>query len=310
MRKWTMRLLGTAGLVAAMQTGAFAGPPAARVAADVNETTTFRAATPYNATVMSRTTPNPALNHPNFALDCENANQNFDKYVHGDCWGGRCGGKHGCGRSTGCDSGCGNSCGAIFNRHSFGRGNGCCESQSCGRDRGCAHEGCGRQSCSSCDSGCGSPCRAIFQRPDFNFGRSKCCSQPSCNSCDTGCNSGCTNGGCSHAAPAAAPAVPPAAPPAPMPPAKPVGVKPIGAAPTDSDIQPVGFWLRLEKDPAPVPACESCPQHGPAPKRRLPTPASLNCTGCSTWNSEYVFFFGSCRQFFGEPTHDWFHKGQ
>jgi hypothetical protein len=42
---------------------------------------------------------------------------------------------------------------------------------------------------------------------------------------------------------------------------------------------------------------------------------TLNSPGCGSCHSEYIFFFGSCRQFFGEPCqppapHPWLHPFQ
>jgi hypothetical protein len=55
--------------------------PAAPVAAPVVTADVFRAATPYNATVVRRIVPNPANNRPDFTLPCDNCHQNFDPFV-------------------------------------------------------------------------------------------------------------------------------------------------------------------------------------------------------------------------------------
>ncbi|MFL5329500.1 MAG: hypothetical protein ACJ8C4_11350 [Gemmataceae bacterium] len=127
-------------------------------------------------------------------------------------------------------------------------------------------------------------CGGIFRRNNFG-----------CGGCDSGCG-GCHSGcGCTGNAPAAPPPPPTRAP---------VQMKQVQA------LEPVGYWFHKEKDPAPVPACEACPVHGPAPAHHLPTGANLGCTNCSSWESEAVFVFGSCKQFFGQPTHDWLHRGR
>jgi hypothetical protein len=92
-------------------------PQAVKVVAVAPEADAYRAATPYNATVIGRTAPNPLNNRPNFTLPCDLPNQNLDSFIltkpeclkklfgglGGDCggcgsWGGKLGkGTHGCG---------------------------------------------------------------------------------------------------------------------------------------------------------------------------------------------------------------------
>lgn len=210
----------------------------------------YRAATPYNATTMTRVAPNPANNLHNFSLGCDIPNLNPAGYVPPPCdcplFGG-CGSIFGgCGPSCGCDTGCGGS--LLGGRFAIG-------------------DGCGlrRWSRFAVGGGC----------------------------CDTGCNSGC--------APAPAPASPPAPAPAAMPKAE---TKPA------SYIEPVGFWdfkdrkaAREEQQPNNY-NCLNCPQDVRR-KHTIPSPSLLGCQSCSTFESEGVFLFGSCRQFFGEPTHNW-----
>jgi hypothetical protein len=76
-----------------------------------------------------------------------------------------------------------------------------------------------------------------------------------------------------------------------------------------SFIEPIGFWTWEKKDKSnlPVNSCDSCPPNGPKPKHTSKSPTTLGCASCSTWESEQVFLFGTCRQFFGEPTHAWLH---
>lgn len=196
----------------------------------------YRAASPYNATVVGRPAPNPSYNMVSFTLPCDIPNMNTATYVwpeHDRRFG--CGGALG----GGCNSGCGNQCSALFSRPSFG---------------------CGHANWQRWSGSCGSTC--------------------STSSC----------GGCAATSPcgtATAPAVVPATPPQTMP-----------------DVKPVGFWKRAE---SPVDQCQNCPPNGPKPKHTAQHPGSLGCASCSTVVSESVFLFGSCRQFFGEPTHNWLH---
>jgi hypothetical protein len=81
-----------------------------------------------------------------------------------------------------------------------------------------------------------------------------------------------------------------------------------------SYIEPVAFWNIFENHKAKKEraeerenGCLNCPPHGPTPKHTLPRASTLGCTGCGTFESEAVFLFGSCRQFFGEPTWKWMH---
>jgi hypothetical protein len=170
----------------------------------------------------------------------------------------------------------------------WGRGWGCGWGGGCHDCGGCgslfnkfAGWGCG--GCNSCDSGCGSP----FDR-FRGFGCGKSCG------CAPACNSGgaCGNGSCGASALPA---------PVPAPAAKPA-VKPPGG------VEPVGFWDRPKRtgnDRAND--CQRCPPNGPPPKHTSPRATTLGCSSCSTLASEYVFLFGSCKQFFGEPTHGWLH---
>lgn len=220
----------------------------------------YRAATPYNATIVHRPVPNPSLNMPNYTLSCDVPNQNLQPYVAPPCefgcgWN-RCGwGLGGCGWGLG---GCGNhgsnACGA------------------CGSTTNCT-------TCeNSCDNSCGSRGYAGWLR--FGCGNNGC-----------GCSTGCT--GNAAPAPTTLPAVPAAAP---------ANIKPV------TNIEKVGFWsCKKPQSQSPANDCLACPPHGPKPKHTLPNVSSLGCTGCGTFESEAVFIFGSCRQFFGEPTHRWLH---
>jgi hypothetical protein len=131
-----------------------------------------------------------------------------------------------------------------------------------------------------CDSGCGNSCGATFSRHSFG-------------GCSTGCG-GCSSGcsGCPGSTPTPAPVV------APIPAAKPVNY-----------IEPISFWSK-DKPTKPRDACDSCPPNGPPYKHHMPSAGSLDCTNCTTLESETVFIFGSCRQFFGQPTYHWMHGGR
>jgi len=105
----------------------------------------------------------------------------------------------------------------------------------------------------------------------------------------------------------------------------PVAPVPVPAAPKElpkaegkpvsyEEIEPVAFWdfadawkQKKARADERVNGCENCPPHGPLPKHLYPRASTLGCTGCSTGCSEGVFIFGSCRQFFGEPTYHWLH---
>ncbi len=280
MRRWVLRLVWAMALGTAMPTGAQAqnernktdvikNPPRqVTVAADPCP---YRAATSYNAIVVNRPIPNPSLNMPNYVLCCEISNMNPDTYVAPPCeWGGRCG----CGSNGGC--------GAILGRHDFGCGNSCNKGCSNTCDRGCSNWqrpscGCSNQCGFNSTRNCGNSCDRGYRF----WERSSCgCSnQSGCNSgCNTGCggNSGCKTGcgGCA------------------------VNVKPV------SYVEQIGYWTRNKKV-SPIDDCMSCPAGGPKPKHTLPTASGLGCTGCSSFHSEGTFIFGSCHQFFGEPTHKW-----
>jgi hypothetical protein len=269
-----------------------------------------RAATPYNAIVVNRPIPNSSLNMPNFVLCCSVPNQNLDPYVAPPCnlfnrCGGGCGGgcDNGCGAilgggfnrgcgcgNTGCNSGCGtnscgNGCGNIFGSVNFNRGCGCGCGSSCGTTA--CNSGCGATT--SCNTGCGNSCDRGYR----SWQRFSCGAPSNCG-CTTGCNTGC--GGCNSATPAIIPAAP-AAPPATM--------KPVSGIEQDGDIEQVGCFLRFNKPNTPTNDCQQCPQNGGPQKYGIPTPSTLGCMSCSTWESEHVFIFGTCRQFFGEPTHKW-----
>jgi hypothetical protein len=157
--------------------------------------------------------------------------------------------------------------------------------------------GCGG-GCGACDNGCGS----LFGRIDFGRGCGTGNCNSGCNSCGSGyrgwqrfsCGSNCGSnagcGGCNQAAPAPAPAN------APMPASN---LKPV------AEFEQVGCFLRFNRPNTPTTDCLQCPGNGPPHKYGLPTPGSMGCTGCSTVESESVFIFGTCRQFWGEPTHRW-----
>jgi hypothetical protein len=80
----------------------------------------FRAATPYNPTIVGRHVPNPQLNRPWLTIPCENPNQNFAPYeptppdwlngLFGRCKGG-CGGCGGAGCLKGKGGCAGGGCG-------------------------------------------------------------------------------------------------------------------------------------------------------------------------------------------------------
>ena len=72
-----------------------------------------------------------------------------------------------------------------------------------------------------------------------------------------------------------------------------------------SNFEQVGFFIRTADPKNPANNCQCCPANGPKQRLSVASPSTLGCTGCSTWESEYVFIFGNCRQFFGEPTHRW-----
>jgi hypothetical protein len=265
MRRWTLRLVWAMTCGAAMPALAQAQnenfkmdtmktPPHAAVV--VADPCPYRAATPYNAIVVNRPVPTPALNMPNYVLSCEIPKQNLDAYVAPPC---NCG----CNRGGGCGGGCNNGCGSIFG--------------SCNFNRGCGSN--------SCNTGCGNSCDGGYR----GWQRFSCGSSNNC-----GCNTGC--GGCNNPVPAVipAPAAIPATPAAPI-----SGLKPVG------DFEQVGWFIKSSDPKNPVNDCLQCPQNGPQHKCKLPTPGTLGCTGCSTWESEHVFIFGTCRQFFGEPTHCW-----
>jgi hypothetical protein len=131
----------------------------------------FRAATPYNPTVVGRPVPNPQLNRPNFTLPCEFPNQNFAPYDpapfdfgkhRGGCGGGLKGGKGGCG------------CG------STGSGAGGCGGTGCGGATGHPGGGCG---------GCGAAGSTVSPPPAPPVVRM------SGHDLDEGCDCNGTNGG-------------------------------------------------------------------------------------------------------------------
>jgi len=274
-----MRLVGAVILASALPAGVNADPPGPL--AYVTPACPFRAATPYNATVVGRPVPSPANTMPSFVLGCEFPNMNTDPYVYPPCawgcgWGGGCNdcggcgslfgkfGGWGCGSCNTCDSGCG----SLFDRF---RGFGC------GKSCGC------ESACNSCNA-----CGSLFDRfRGFGCGKS-CGCESACNSCNA-----CGNGSCGGSAIPA---------PAPAPVAKPA-VKAVGG------VEPVGFWDKPKKKTANDRAneCLNCPPNGPPPKHTSPHATTLGCSSCSTLASEYVFLFGSCKQFFGEPTHGWLH---
>lgn len=177
-------------------------------------------------------------------------------------------------KDCGCGGGCGSDCG----------GSSC--NQGCGGWNfnfkfGCASSG----GCNSCDNGCGS----IFSRSNFGC-RSSCGNQCGCASTCGGCSNGCAG---QYVAPAVAPAPAPAA-----------TTKPV------EYVEQIGFWFKKNPETKPtIPAkdCDSCPPNGPPPKHTMPSAGSLDCTNCGSLQSEATFIFGSCRQFFGEPTHKWLH---
>jgi hypothetical protein len=84
----------------------------------------YRAATPYNATVVGRPVPNPSYNRPIFTLPCDIPNQNLDPLVltppdFGAHFRHFSGGKGGCGDDCGKGGGCG---GLGWLKGKFGKG--------------------------------------------------------------------------------------------------------------------------------------------------------------------------------------------
>jgi hypothetical protein len=115
MQRWKVRAL-TLAIVLNVTGGVLADEPvpppqAVKAAPVVPDAEAFRAATPYNATVVGRPVPNPLYNRPSYTLPCENPNQNFEpliltrpdclKRLFGKSGCGSCGkwgkGEHGCG---------------------------------------------------------------------------------------------------------------------------------------------------------------------------------------------------------------------
>jgi hypothetical protein len=94
--------------------------PAKPAAVPVSTPELFRAATPYNATFVNRTLPNPANNRPNFTLPCE-SHQNFEPFVPArpECIN-KILNKKGCGCGGSADGGCSQgNCATCSNTYNF-----------------------------------------------------------------------------------------------------------------------------------------------------------------------------------------------
>lgn len=243
----------------------------------------FRAATPYNPTRVGREIPDPRLNRPNFTLDCEFENISPDTYVWPEGrWRNRWA-ERGCRSGKSFDGGCGDSCGTC-DRHQSDCGQTCGHCEKCksgfggklfdscaGWNRWLRFGGSGCGGCGSCTRSCETTCTPC--KPTCCTPCKPICCTPRKATCQTQRKPTC----CTPSKPACEPSC------------KAGCVRPCGheqGADENTGDYARRFVLQL------------CGYHKPS--------GYSYCNsgfGCSSFKSECTFIFGSCRQFYCEPTH-------